>query len=665
MGNLIAFGWYGGKYSHLGWLLPLLPETQHYCEPFGGSAAVLINREPSPVETYNDLDSEVVNFFRVLRDQKEALIEQIGLTPFSREEFEQAIDEPTEGLTEIERARRFYIRARQVRTGLAQKASTGRWAHCLLTSRAGMAGAVSRWLGAVEDLSLIAQRLLRVQIEHAPAIEVIQRYDSKETLFYCLVPGTLIRTQDERFILIEKIQVGDYIAPGRLVKETMTRHYQGRVLRFDVQGLPDPLEVTEDHRILRIPARQHKRQEKRRNDLLWQQREIVPASQVQVGDYLLVPLGGAEVEPDWHWSDQARKQGIRRDHLKFIICPELYRFLGYYLAEGHIQRQNGHAAGVILSFGTHETATWVQDAVACCERAFGLTPDVGKGPASTVTQVRVWSTTIAEFIEHCVSGMAKTKALRQVLLQAPAPLQREILVGWLRGDGGLSLGARSRIKLLGTTASETLARQMFLIALRCGLRPSFKRRAGKFYDVYFAAEDAMLLGWEVPCIRFRSSRRIIHEHMLVRVRQIRERGYDGPVYDLDVDGDNLFAAPYTLVHNCDPPYPHDSRGDNNAYAHEMTDKQHRELARILHSLKGKVALSSYNSKLMDELYHDWRCIKGPEKMVHSVKETRQEVLWVNYDLKELKIWQQQDTPKPQKKPRKTSSPAFFNAQLPI
>ncbi len=187
-GKLIAFGWYGGKYSHLNWLLPLLPKTTHFCEPFGGSAAVLINREPSPVETYNDLHSEVVNFFRVLRNQKDALIEAIGLTPFSREEFEVAFSPLTPGLSDLERARRFYILARQVRTGLAQKASSGRWAHCILTSRAGMAGAVSRWLGSVEDLSEIAQRLLRVQIKHASALEVIQRYDTTETLFYCDPP---------------------------------------------------------------------------------------------------------------------------------------------------------------------------------------------------------------------------------------------------------------------------------------------------------------------------------------------------------------------------------------------------------------------------------------------------------------------------------------------
>jgi DNA adenine methylase len=188
MSKMIAFGWYGGKYSHLDWLLPLLPKATHYCEPFGGSAAVLINRAPSPVETYNDVHGEVVNFFRVLREHGEELIKAIGLTPFSREEFERAISESPAGLSEIERARRFYILARQVRTGLAQKASSGRWAHCKLTSRAGMAGAVSRWLGAVEDLPLISQRLLRVQIENAPAAEVIRRYDSEETLFYCDPP---------------------------------------------------------------------------------------------------------------------------------------------------------------------------------------------------------------------------------------------------------------------------------------------------------------------------------------------------------------------------------------------------------------------------------------------------------------------------------------------
>jgi DNA adenine methylase len=185
--KVIPFGWYGGKYSHLDWLLPLLPTCHHYCEPFAGSGAVLLNRTPSPVETYNDLDGEVVNFFRVLRDQGDLLVRSIGLTPFSREEFAAACKLDPEA-DPFERARRFYVRARQVRIGLAQTATVGRWANCKNTSRAGMSGVVSRWLGGVEDLSLIAQRLLRVQIENRPALHVIELYDSPTTLFYCDPP---------------------------------------------------------------------------------------------------------------------------------------------------------------------------------------------------------------------------------------------------------------------------------------------------------------------------------------------------------------------------------------------------------------------------------------------------------------------------------------------
>ncbi len=187
-GRRIVFGWYGGKFSHLEWLLPLLPESHHYCEPFAGSAAVLLNREPSPVETYNDIDGELVNFFSVLRDDSDRLIRAIALTPFSREEFYRAIHGSRRGMSKLERARRFYVRARQTRTGLAQTATLGRWANCRNTSRAGMSGVISRWFGGVASLDDIGERLLRVQIENRPATQVVQLYDDPKTLFYCDPP---------------------------------------------------------------------------------------------------------------------------------------------------------------------------------------------------------------------------------------------------------------------------------------------------------------------------------------------------------------------------------------------------------------------------------------------------------------------------------------------
>jgi len=184
----IVFGWYGGKFNHLDWLLPLLPQARHYCEPFSGSAAVLLNRAPAAVETYNDIDGEAVNFFRILRDQPDKLVRLIALTPFAREEFHDAVVGASGEADPVERARRFYVRARQARTGLAQTATLGRWANCRNTSRGGMAGAVSRWLGGVDGLEEVARRLLRVQIENRPADEVIALYDGPDTLFYCDPP---------------------------------------------------------------------------------------------------------------------------------------------------------------------------------------------------------------------------------------------------------------------------------------------------------------------------------------------------------------------------------------------------------------------------------------------------------------------------------------------
>jgi len=189
MGKMLPFRWYGGKYGHLDWLLPLLPRTSQYIEPFGGSAAVLLNRKPSNVETYNDIDGDVVNFFKQLRENRDELLRRIALTPFSRQELAEAVERNNDGeLSELERARLFFVRAGQTRSGLAQEATPGRWAYCKKTSRRNMSGAVSRWHGRLDDLHDTTDRLRRVQIESKPAIEVIERHDDEDALFYCDPP---------------------------------------------------------------------------------------------------------------------------------------------------------------------------------------------------------------------------------------------------------------------------------------------------------------------------------------------------------------------------------------------------------------------------------------------------------------------------------------------
>ena len=91
----------------------------------------------------------------------------------------------------------------------------------------------------------------------------------------------------------------------------------------------------------------------------------------------------------------------------------------------------------------------------------------------------------------------------------------------------------------------------------------------------------------------------------------------------------LYDDPDTLFY-CDPPYVHDSRGDVKAYGHEMTDGDHKELAKVLIGIKGKAAVSGYRSDLYDTIFKGWKRIDSPIKQTHSIKKPRQESIWINY-----------------------------------
>lgn len=190
MTKLIAFPWCGGKFTHLDFILPYLPnDAEHYVEVFGGSAAVLLNRDPAPIETYNDIDGDAVNFFRVLRDRTDDLVRAVSLTLYSREEFGIACMKES-GVDDLERARRFYVRARQSFGAVVQLPTTdGYWGY----SVARCAGKLMSWLKAPDMLCHIATRLKLLQIENRPYGRVIDAFDSPTTLFYLdppYVPAT-------------------------------------------------------------------------------------------------------------------------------------------------------------------------------------------------------------------------------------------------------------------------------------------------------------------------------------------------------------------------------------------------------------------------------------------------------------------------------------------
>src|SRR3990167_9397763 len=114
-----ALRYYGGKWNLAPWIIGHFPPHKNYVEPCGGAASVLLQKPRSPLETYNDLDGNVENFFRILRDFSAELIRRISLTPWAREEYELSF-RPTDD--PIEQARRFFVQSRMSMQGATDEA---------------------------------------------------------------------------------------------------------------------------------------------------------------------------------------------------------------------------------------------------------------------------------------------------------------------------------------------------------------------------------------------------------------------------------------------------------------------------------------------------------------------------------------------------------------
>jgi len=167
-------------------ILKLFPPHRVYVEPFGGGASLLFAKKPSPVEIYNDVDSGLVDLFRVLRDPTrfEQFQRLVSLTPYSREEYCFCRETWEKCDEDIERAYRWFVVARMSFGGRFGRS----WGFAVSKSSRGMSSECSSWLGAIEGLPQVHGRLMRVQIEHSDFRRIIATYDTPETLFYCDPP---------------------------------------------------------------------------------------------------------------------------------------------------------------------------------------------------------------------------------------------------------------------------------------------------------------------------------------------------------------------------------------------------------------------------------------------------------------------------------------------
>lgn len=177
----------GAKWNCAEWIISHFPAHAHYVEPFFGSGAVFFNKTPAKHEVINDLSGDVVNLFRVIREDGERLAALIEMTPWAREEFEasyQPTDDP------MERARRFVVRVWQANNGRLDGSSG--WRSNGANLEKGRVPTLNQWRDLIPNrIRETAKRLLDAEIERRPASEVITRHSNADVLIYADPPYVL------------------------------------------------------------------------------------------------------------------------------------------------------------------------------------------------------------------------------------------------------------------------------------------------------------------------------------------------------------------------------------------------------------------------------------------------------------------------------------------
>jgi DNA adenine methylase len=198
--------WPGTKWSIANKIIDLMPEHKMYLEPFFGSGAIFFSKKPCNTEILNDLDGEIVNLFKCIRDNPEELANMVYFTPYSREEYKQSYGRSG---TDIERARQFIVRANMARAGMQYYSSGWRHAGPVLGERCKQR-VTGDWNRIPERILEAAKRLKDAEIENTAAIKLIEKYNTKECLIYA-DPPYLLSTRRQRYYNVEMTEDTEHI----------------------------------------------------------------------------------------------------------------------------------------------------------------------------------------------------------------------------------------------------------------------------------------------------------------------------------------------------------------------------------------------------------------------------------------------------------------------
>lgn len=174
--------YYGGKQKLAPLIIELIPPHTLYAEPFCGGAAVFFAKKPSPVELLNDMNGELINFYRIIKNRFDELIVEINDTLHSRKLHRHAwaIYSNPELFDPVKRAWAIWVLSSQGFSGKLDNV----WGYDI------KADSTSRkiYFNKTEFTEIYNRRLEKVQLENADALYIIRSRDSKESFFYCDPP---------------------------------------------------------------------------------------------------------------------------------------------------------------------------------------------------------------------------------------------------------------------------------------------------------------------------------------------------------------------------------------------------------------------------------------------------------------------------------------------
>ena len=237
-----------------------MPKHSIYLEPFFGSGAVFFQKAPCNTEILNDLDGEVVNLFKVIRDNPQELADLIYLTPYSREEYQESYDRSG---SDIEKARQFLVRANMARAGMQYYSSS--WRHAgPVRGAEGFQKVVGIWNRIPNYILEAAIRLKDAEIENTDAIELIKKYNHKDCLIYA-DPPYLLSTRKQRYYNVEMTENKEH---EELIK--VLKKHKGPVLLsgYDAELYNDLLKDWTRYEIETTAE-----QGKKRVEVIWSNRE--------------------------------------------------------------------------------------------------------------------------------------------------------------------------------------------------------------------------------------------------------------------------------------------------------------------------------------------------------------------------------------------------------